>query len=81
MKDESLIKQKILALLFRTELRPGEEIINNSDAQIAKELGLNKQFVCRIIGNYFRDKKREELTKIKNYDNSNTTSHNITQPL
>lgn len=53
--------QKILNLLLRTELRPGESIIDNTDVTIAKELNLKLHYVTRITNNYFRNLKRKSL--------------------
>jgi|TARA_R110002167_G_scaffold190638_1_gene392931 hypothetical protein len=47
---------KIMELFERTELRPGEEIIDNSDEIIAKELGLKTERVGKIISKYYKDK-------------------------
>ena len=47
---------KIMELFQRTELRPGEEIIDNSDEIIAKELGLKTHTVGKIISKYYKDK-------------------------
>ena len=39
----------ILKLFYRTQLRWEEDVIDNRDITIAKELGLAKETVCRTI--------------------------------
>lgn len=41
--------KKVLELFYRTELRPGEVLIDNTDRTIAKELGFTISYVCNII--------------------------------
>ena len=55
-------KELILKKFFRTKLRKGEKIIDNSDPTIAKEVSketgslVNKNQVCHLIRNHLDDK-------------------------
>ena len=49
-------KDNIISLFNRTELRDGEEVIDNRDPSIAKELGLNLSVVTKEITMYLDDK-------------------------
>lgn len=42
-------KQQILNLFYRSELREGEQIIDNRDKTIANELGLKKPQVTHFL--------------------------------
>jgi len=53
-------KEKILSLLYRSELRVGEDIINNSDRIISKELGLP----LFAVGQFLRVHQREKMQRI-----------------
>lgn len=48
-----------IALFNRTELRPNEEVINNTDKQIALETGLKVQTVSNIISKYLKNKTND----------------------
>ena len=58
MKPRPDQEAEIIRLFYRTELRPGEEIINNMDSTIAKEVGVNIGVVHRIL-------EREMIAKVK----------------
>ncbi len=58
MKPRPDQEAEIIRLFYRTELRPGEEVIDNRDSQIAKELRLNIGVVHRVL-------EREMIEKIK----------------
>ena len=50
----------ILKLFYRTQLRWDEDVIDNRDITIAKELGLAKETVCRTI-TYDLEEKANKL--------------------
>lgn len=52
----------ILRLFYRTELRPGEKVIDNRDETIAKETGIHLPTVQRLISEHLI-KKRIKLDK------------------
>lgn len=61
-KRRNRINEKaILKLFFRTELRPGEHIIDNKDGTIAEELGLKCIFVERFLQRHFREVLERKL--------------------
>ncbi len=49
-------KQKCIILFNRTELRPGEETIDNTDKAIAKELNIGVSSVSEFIREYLNKK-------------------------
>ncbi len=48
MKKTEIHKDDVLELFYRTELRPGEDVIDNQDKTIAKELNINVHTVWKI---------------------------------
>lgn len=52
------LEQNVLDLFNRTELRPHEDVVDNRDSTIAKELNMTVAVVCRIITMYL-DRKRD----------------------
>ena len=52
------LEQKGINLFNRTELRPGEDVVDNRDTTIAKEMNMTVAVVCRIITMYL-DRKRD----------------------
>lgn len=65
MRKSKEIDKKIIDLLNRTELRDGEEIIDNRDSAISKELGVPVKYVYIVIEEYL-SLKREKINKIVN---------------
>lgn len=64
-------RSECITLFNRTELYAGEEVIDNSDATIAKEVGLSKELTGRIISAYLKDKRN----KINETINQNLSHH------
>ena len=62
MSLEEVYKDRVLELFFRTELREGENVIDNLEETIAKELNIKVGVVKRIL---FNEMTRREL-KLKN---------------
>ena len=58
-------KKDILSLFYRTELREGELVINNSDIEIAKELSLPYRRVAEYLTNHSRKKIDEFKNRYK----------------
>lgn len=54
--------KKIIKLFNRTELRECEDVINNTDPAIAKELNIDTPYVSRILAKYINS-KIEDLQK------------------
>ena len=48
-KVPTSLKNDILKLFYRTELRQDEEVIDNRDSKIARELGTNQYNVQSVI--------------------------------
>ena len=53
------INKRIIRSLTRTRLRKGERQINNSDAQIAKELGISINKVQKVTSVYYMNLKHK----------------------
>ena len=51
-------EQKVLDLFNRTELRPGEDVVDNQTSTICLELNMTKSVVNRIIAMHL-DRKRD----------------------
>jgi hypothetical protein len=51
-------KEAILDLFWRTELYPGEKIIDNGTSFIAKKLGLTSGYVSEVIERDLKDRWR-----------------------
>ena len=49
-------EQKIISLFNRTDLRPGEDVIDNTDVSISKELNLHKSYVWKTLNLYLKRK-------------------------
>ena len=49
-------EQQCIDLLLRTKLREGEDVIDNSDVQIAKEVNLKPRQVGAILNKYLNNK-------------------------
>ena len=64
-------KLECIALFNRTELRAGEEVIDNQDTTIAKEVGLSLYFVGSIISEYLKHKRN----KLNETINQNLSYH------
>lgn len=62
-------KHDILELFYRTELRIGEKIIDNTDKSIAKELNLEEKKVSYFLYIHL-NKKYDKLNKIINNKNN-----------
>lgn len=50
------LDKKIIKLFNRTELREGEDVINNTDPAIAKELNIDTPYVSRVLAKYMNRK-------------------------
>lgn len=50
------IDKQIIKLFNRTELREGEDVINNTDPAIAKELNTDTPYVSRVLAKYMTTK-------------------------
>lgn len=48
--------ESILSLFYRTELREGEKIIDNTSVSISKELNINVQNVNDVITKHLKNK-------------------------
>lgn len=49
------INEKVIRLFLRTELRDGEEVVDNRDSVIAKELGIKTKHAEIAIRTYLSD--------------------------
>lgn len=58
-------KKDILKLFYRTKLRKGEVVVNNSDREIAEELNLPYNNVCKYLVNHSRKKIDEFKNRYK----------------
>ena len=70
MKPIPKEEKKILELFYRTELREGEDVIDNRSPLIAKELNLNISMVNQTLD-------REIKRKVKALDDSIKSNSNI----
>ena len=61
MKKTEIHKADVLKLFYRTELRPGEDVIDNQDKTIAKELNINVSIVWRIT----QHETKQSIIKLK----------------
>lgn len=57
--------QKVIELFYRP-LRPGEEIVNNTNGAIAKEVGIKESAASQIINKHLDEKFRILNFKINN---------------
>ena len=64
-------RKNILKIFYRTELREDEEIINNSDKQIAKELNLP----YNTVASFLVDHSNKKLDEIKNKSRKENTKN------
>ena len=55
---KQLYREDVLRLFYRTQLRQGEEIINNQDGVIARELNIKQGLVYEILA-------EEMISKVK----------------